>query len=273
MRRMASLAAYAAAGAPLAALFFDRDHLVLPVFPVDRVELAILFLGTLVGGIIQGAIGFGINLVVVPMVALVGPEALPGVPVLLGLPMAMTMLRHPQGIDRSGVAWVLTGRIPGTMLGAWVVTAVSATMLSALAGCAVLVAVGISLLGMQVRVDQRSCLVAGFASGVMNTTAGIGGPPLALLYQHHDGPVVRSTLAASFLFGTLLSIAMLAATGSLHLWQIVLTGFLTPAAVLGGILARRMQGWLDSGWLRPAVLAFGALSAVATILNGLGGHG
>jgi len=257
-------------GAVVASLLLSGTRLSVDEIPVDRAGFVVLFLGTLAGGVIQGAIGFGINLVVVPLVALIGPEALPGVPVLLGLPMAMTMLRHPQGIDRAGVAWVLTGRVPGTALGAWIVTAVSATTLSAVAGIAVLAAVGISLLGIRVRVHQRSCLAAGLASGVMNTTAGIGGPPLALLYQHHDGPVVRSTLAASFFFGTLLSIAMLAAVGSIQTWQVVFTVLFTPAAVIGGIIARYTQSWLDAGWLRPAVLAFGALSAIATIVNGLG---
>src|SRR3546814_15753694 len=56
-------------------------------------------------------------------------------------------------------------------------------------------------------------LVAGVVSGVTGTAAGIGGPPLALLYQHRPGSTIRSTLAAAFLVGTALSLATLAVAG------------------------------------------------------------
>jgi uncharacterized membrane protein YfcA len=237
---------------------------------IDGFELAIAFVAVLVGSSIQGSIGFGMNLVVVPVVALIEPKALPAVAVLLGFPLSITMFRHePHDVDRGGLAWILTGRVPGTALGAWIVTAVSAVTLTSLAGIAVLTAVIMSLAGTTLTVRAPTCLAAGFTSGVMNTTAGIGGPPLALLYQHHEGPVVRSTLAASFFFGTILSTATLAATGSLHWWHVAVGAALAPAAVGGGVLSRRFTGRIDAGWLRPAVLTFGAASAVFVIVNGL----
>ncbi len=180
------------------------------------------------------------------------------------------MLRHePHHIDSRGFTWIILGRVPGTMLGAWIVTAVSALRLSAIAGGAVLVAVAISVAGMHVQIRRRSCVVAGAASGVMNTTAGIGGPPVALLYQHEEGPVVRSTLAAVFFVGTVMSIAVLARNGALPWWHVKLGLVLAPAAVVGAIVSRPLKPVLDAGWLRPAVLAFAATSALVTIVNAL----
>jgi uncharacterized protein len=238
--------------------------------PVDGTEVAIVFAAVFVGALVQGGIGFGMNLVVVPVVALVEPQALPGVAVLLGLPLSVTMFRHePHHVDWTGLRWIITGRVPGTLLGAWIVTAVSALTLSAIAGGAVLAAVAMSVVGLHARIAPRSCLAAGAASGVMNTTAGIGGPPVALLYQHEDGPVVRSTLAAVFFVGTVLSIATLAVTGSLPWWQVRFGVLLAPAAVLGAVASRPLKPLLDAGWLRPAVLCFAAASAVMTIANAL----
>ncbi len=238
--------------------------------PIDTVGVAVILVAVLVGATVQGGIGFGMNLVVVPVLALVEPAALPGAAVLLGLPMSITMLRHePHHIDRRGFTWIILGRVPGTLLGAWIVTAVSALTLSAIAGGAVLVAVAISVAGMHVQIRRRSCVVAGAASGVMNTTAGIGGPPVALLYQHEEGPVVRSTLAAVFFVGTVMSIAVLARNGALPWWHVRLGLVLAPAAVVGAIVSRPLKPVLDAGWLRPAVLAFAATSALVTIVNAL----
>jgi hypothetical protein len=49
---------------------------------------------------------------------------------------------------------------------------------------------------------------------------GIGGPPLALIYQHHPGPVLRSTIAMCFFIGEVMSLVLLTATGRLHMGQI-----------------------------------------------------
>jgi hypothetical protein len=59
-----------------------------------------------------------------------------------------------------------------------------------------------------------SALVAvGIITGVTETATGIGGPPLALVYQHQGAARLRSTLAFCFLVSQLMSLAMLAPAG------------------------------------------------------------
>jgi uncharacterized membrane protein YfcA len=103
----------------------------------------------------------------------------------------------------------------------------------------------------------------------MGTAAGIGGPPLALLYQHHEGPVVRSTLAASFFFGTILSLTSLAIAREVSWDHLLLGAILAPVVVLGVVGSRALRPVLDRGWLRRAVLVFAAISAIVAIVNGL----
>jgi hypothetical protein len=224
----------------------------------------------LVGATVQASIGFGMNLVTVPVIALVVPEALPASVVLLGLPISVAMLRHEHhAVDRRGVAWVLVGRVPGTALGAWVVATLATDSLALLVGAFVLAAVGASLVAPPLPVHARSQLVGGAVSGLTGTAAGIGGPPLALLYQRHPGPTMRSTLAASFFFGTLLSTVVLAAAGEVGGREVGLAALMLPFVVAGSVVGRRLHGWLDRGWLRPAVLAFAAVSAVVVIADAL----
>src|SRR3546814_11444064 len=99
-------------------------------------------------------------------------------------------------------------------------------------------------------------LVAGVVSGVTGTAAGIGGPPLALLYQHRPGSTIRSTLAAAFLVGTALSLATLAVAGEVGASQVLLGLGLPPLVVVGSLTGRRFHDWLPQGPLRPTLLLF-----------------
>lgn len=224
-----------------------------------------------VGAAVQGTVGFGANLVVVPVVAVVEPAALPVVPMLLVVPLAVAMVRRePHGVDRRAVGWLMLGRLPGTLIGTWVVARVTVDTISVLCGVGVLVAVVASLLTTTVRVTPATTVTAGLASGALGTATSIGGPPVALLYQHHEGPVLRATLAAMFALGTVLSLGALAVAGVVDGWHMWLALALSPGTAAGvagsGWLARRA----DSGWLRPAVLAFAAVTALVAISRGLG---
>lgn len=223
---------------------------------------------TLVGAAIQGAIGFGMNLVCVPVLALVAPETLPVAAIVLGMPVSVQMFRHEHAaLDRPGLAWVLAGRVPGSVGGAVVVAAASTATLRLAVGAFVLAFVALSVAAPPVPVRPATQLAAGAVSGVTGTAAGIGGPPLALLYQRHRGPVIRSTLAASFLVGTLLSLGTLAVGGQVEGEAVVVGALLAPAVVVGTRIGRRFHDVLEQGWLRPAVLAFAAASAVAVMLD------
>jgi uncharacterized membrane protein YfcA len=220
----------------------------------------------LFGATVQGGIGFGMNVVVVPVLALVAPEVLPVAAIVLGIPISIAMVRHDlAGVDRPGTARIIAGRIPGTALGAWVVTVVSITGLQVLVGTMVLGFVAASALAPPIPVTAPSQVVAGVVSGVTGTAAGIGGPPIALLYQRRSGPEVRGTLASTFLVGTLLSLLALLLTGSVD-GEALLVGAACAPVVLAGVrLGRRLHDLLDRGWLRPAVLAFSTVSALLVL--------
>jgi uncharacterized membrane protein YfcA len=232
--------------------------------------VVVAFGAVVAGAIVQGSVGFGMNLVVVPVLALVAPDALPAVAVMLGIPIGAAMARHElHAVDRRGVAWIFTGRVPGTLVGTAIVVAVSSGTLEVLVGIAVLLAVAMSLAAPPIPVRPATMAAAGAVGGITGTAAGIGGPPLALLYQHHEGPVIRSTLAASFLLGTALSVTTLAIAGEVSWSQVALALVLAPATIIGSRTARRAARFLDAGYVRPAVLTFAAVSATVVIVNGL----
>lgn len=234
------------------------------------VVLVAAMAATLAGAAIQGSIGFGMNLVTVPVLALLVPEALPVAVILLGVPISVTMLRHErEAVDRAGVAWIVGGRLPGSAVGAWVAATVALETLQQIVGVIIMSFVVASIAMPPLPVRRGTQVLAGAVSGVTGTAAGIGGPPLALLYQRHTGPAMRSTLAASFFAGTLVSMVALGIAGAVGSGQVLLGLLLAPIAVIGSHLGRRSHAFLARGWLRPAVLTFAALSAAVVIVDSL----
>jgi uncharacterized membrane protein YfcA len=163
--------------------------------------------------------------------------------------------------------WIVAGRVPGTVAGALIVASVSTDSLKIVIGVSVLLAVALSVAAPPVPLTPATQFSAGVVSGTTGTAAGIGGPPLALLYQHRPGPTMRATMAASFLFGTFLSIVTLSIAREVTLADCVLAAALIPLVIAGTWIGRRAHDTLDRQWLRPAVLTFAAVSAVVVLVD------
>jgi uncharacterized protein len=237
---------------------------------VSATELVLLALVALAGGAVQGSIGFGQNLVLVPVVALVVPEAVPGALVALGIPLTVIMaVREWHGVDWPGLGWIVLGRVPGTVVGVLIVALVSGDLLSTLAGSAVLAGVLLSVLAWRVRVNRETATSAGAAAGVLGTTAAIDGPPLALLYQRHPGHTIRATLACAFLIGAVMSFVALVSAGQVHGWQLLLALALAPALLIGLALSTFVTRLVGERSLRPAVLTVVAIAGAAAVARGL----
>lgn len=238
---------------------------------ISLADYILVSIGVAVGALAQGSIGFGANLLAVPMLAIVAPAALPGTMILLPLPLLVTMIRREHtGIVWRDVGWLTLGRLPGVLVGTWIVSAIALDHLSVLTGSVVLAAVATSVVATSLPFNRTTKLTAGFASGVLGTATAIGGPPLALLYQRHDGPVLRPTLAVCFLVGTAMSLPSLVLAGVMEWWHLRLAVVLLPGLFVGLALSRVVTRRLDGPKLRPLVLALAAAAAGIAILGGIG---
>ncbi len=108
---------------------------------------------------------------------------------------------------------------------------------------------------------------AGAASGFMATAAGLGGPPVALVYQRESGLRLRGTLAAYFIVGSMLSLVALALVGRFGADELRLSVFLVPGTALGYFMSRPAAAYLDAGRTRAAVLTVSALTALSVIVT------
>jgi uncharacterized membrane protein YfcA len=235
-------------------------------------ETAVVLAAIAVGAAIQGSIGFGFAFVAVPTLTLLRADALPATLLVLALPLTVLMaLRERNAIDFAGFTYATAGRALGTAAGVGLLVVVPRDGLAVLVGAFILVAVGLSVLAPGFELGAPTTMLAGFSSGIMGTAAAIGGPPMALAYQSRPGSELRSTLAASFVVGSLMSLAGLALAGRVEVWHLGLALQLMPGVLAGLLLSRYSLRWLERGWLRPAVLAFATAAGAAAVVRGVTG--
>ncbi len=233
-------------------------------------ELALCAVAACAGAVVQGTIGFGYALVVVPALLLLAPAAVPVTPLTVATPMVFVQaVAERRALDRGGFLRMTLGRIPGTVLGAWVLTVAGVSFVAAAAGVLVLLAVAASAARGARSISARLEVAAGFASGLAGTVGAVGGPYLALAYADRAGPVLRATVSFAFAVGVVLSLAAVGLAGEIERGPLLLGVALVPTTFLGLALGRRLTGRLDRGWLRPVVLGFAAAAGVFAILRSL----
>jgi uncharacterized protein len=229
---------------------------------------AVLAVAVTVGSVVQGAVGLGLGLVAAPVTTLVEPHLMPGVLLWLAAALpAITLVHEGRHTDWPTLRWAFAGRVPGTVLGVVVVTLASTQVLGLLVGLMVLTAVLLTWRVVRLPMRRGVLVGAGVISGVSGTATSIGGPPLALVYQHETGPRLRATLATYFLLGAGMSLAGLAVAGQLVVHDLVWAAALTPFLGLGFLLAGLLRRHVDEGRTRTAVLLVCGASAVALLVR------
>lgn len=235
--------------------------------PLEFVLLAAVIL---IASCLQGSIGFGMGMLAAPFIALADATLLPSLVIVLAMVVTLIVaVMDRAALDLRGAGWALAGRVPGTALGAWLVTVMSAAVLSWTVAVVVLLGVVVSLRGWRPRVTRSTQAVAGALSGVMGTTTSVGGAPMAIIWQGSEGPRLRGTMAAFFLVGSSLSLAALFLWGAVPPHALATAAGMAPFAVVGVVLSRFANRFLNRRRTRAIALgasAVGALTLIATRL-------
>ncbi|WP_202878782.1 sulfite exporter TauE/SafE family protein [Ornithinimicrobium ciconiae] len=234
--------------------------------------LAVIALALLVGTMVQGLVGLGLGLVGAPIATLVAPELMPGLLLCTAALLPLLQLaRNRQEIDWRGLAWALPARIPGTVLGVWLVSLFTVRQLSVAVGVMVLAAVLVTRHTVTVPITPTTLVGAGIISGVTSTATSIGGPPIAILYQHRSPVQIRSTLAVYFVLGAVFSLIGLGVSGQLEARQVWLAALLVPFLLAGLWLSGRVGRHVSPLRIRNIMLLVCAASALTLLVRSLAG--
>jgi uncharacterized membrane protein YfcA len=239
----------------------------------DLAWQAVVLVGlvTMLGAYVQAVVGLGMGLLGAPVVALVDPSLVPVLTLWLALLISgLNLLGEHEHVDWRSTAWSLPARVPGTVIGAWLVATFTEQQIGVALSVMVLLAVALSVRTVDVPVTPATLATAGLVAGATGTATSIGGPPIALLYQRTEPRVARATMSVFFFVGVILSLVGLAVSGSLGREPSLLALALAPGVVVGYVVGRRTRGMVDQGVFRWAVLVVCTLSALALLARSFG---
>ncbi len=158
------------------------------------------------GGFMQGFAGFGLVLIVVPLLSTMIDVKM-AIPIagvfswLVSVPLVLKMHRHVQW---QAVGFLVIGAFPGAFIGADLLKHLSASVILMALGLILIMSSLYALSGYQQRLGHNSkwltCSI-GFVSGVLGSGVGASGPPVIaytsmLPWHSHE---IKATLVAFFM--------------------------------------------------------------------------
>ncbi|MTI14441.1 sulfite exporter TauE/SafE family protein [Sansalvadorimonas verongulae] len=247
---------------------WSPDIIHIGAFTLNLGTAALIVALTFCGALIQGTMGFGFAVVTAPFLYAINPAFVPIPLIITFLPLSSVMIsKYREGLNKSITSTLIIGRIPGTFLGAFLLTVASHQSLSLMLGTMVLASVMLSITKLSIRANHGSLLVAGFASGVTATAASIGGPPLAIVMQNESGTSVRANLACVNMICNIVSLVILYFYGQLKLEHFILAILILPGVFIGLTVAQHVVKHMNPESLKPAVLLLCFISGSTAIFN------
>lgn len=217
---------------------------------------------------VQASVGFGMNLLAIPILVQIDPSYVPVPTLCLSFLLNIGLLiRDRTSINVQEIGSAILGRIPGTAAGVAALTVLSDRGILVIVAIVVIGTVVANASGAVFERTARTLLFAGLLSGFGASTAGIGGPPVALMFQDAGGPRLRGSMGGFFLIGSIITLTGLGLGGHTSLDDLRTTLLLFPAVVVGFAASRRLVPVLDRGWTRPAVLVLSAIAAIVLVLR------
>jgi uncharacterized membrane protein YfcA len=226
------------------------------------------------GSLVQGTLGSGSALVAVPLALLFLPkEAVVSSMLVIGLGLnGFLSVRIKQPISYRQVLFLFLASLFGMPLGVWILRAIPLPTMQVFVGCLVVVFTFLLQWG-KLRLPQRAVLtgMAGFFSGLLDTSTSMSGPPVLILLAGQGLPKdqFRRTLVSFFLVSDLVAVLMLVASGVVTLQRISYGLVAIPFAFLGGYAGDRLSTRLPERSFRALVLAVLFLVGVYSIMLGL----
>lgn len=253
---------------------------------LGALDLLTLGYGTVcvfLAAIVRGFSGFGFSMLAIISLSLVLPPAAI-VPTILMLEVAASLHLLPQiwkEVHWRSVGWLLAGCIVATPLGTYLLATVpAAPMKLALAVC-VLVAATLLLRGFSLTETPGPAATfgTGMASGVLNGSFGIGGPPVILFYFSTPAAVSvsRASVIAYFLGTDVAGLGFLGLEGLVTWESAVRFALFLPALLLGVAIGHRSFKGADPDafrrWVLRLLMLLAVLSAARAVYDWLDGGG
>ncbi|WP_406865122.1 sulfite exporter TauE/SafE family protein [Streptomyces sp. HUAS MG47] len=230
--------------------------------------LVVLGLAVAIAAFVQGTSGLGFALIVAPVAGILDPGLVPVFVLASMIPLnAYVAWRERASLDLRGAGWITAARLAATPAGLALLWLIPERSLGVFVGVATVLAAVVSLAAPAFTPGRAAYVGAGAVTGLTETATGVGGPPLALVYQHRSPAELRSTVAVCFLVGEVASLALLFGTGKAQPEELGWAAAALPAIAVGAWASRLVHRRVNADAMRRFVLGFALVSGVGLILG------
>jgi uncharacterized membrane protein YfcA len=233
--------------------------------------LALAFLAVFGAAFLRGFTGFGFALAAVPALSLLfDPMLVVPCTLILATLAGAQVLPKLRPLVHWRAVWLLVGgSLAGTPLGVHLLHAVPANAMRIAIG--IVLTLAVAAIWRQPRILHSQArgfaLGAGFLSGLLNGSTGMGGPPVVLYFLNsvESVPVARASLIMYFFLSSLGTLSYGAATGLVGRHVLLLSLLFLPALYLGNWLGDRQFDQSSAPAYRRVALAVLLALAILTV--------
>lgn len=233
-------------------------------------------IAVLLGGFLQGCLGFGFGLISVPplLMVLAAAEVVPmqiALSVFLSLPLAWKERRQIQPLL---VGPLIIGAVIGLPVGMFVLQHFDGPLLKIVIGTLLVVMSFTMLTGWSypIRRQLLALFPIGFLSGIMATSFSMAGPPIILFLtnQSMDKNQFRANILIYFAVLGVVATTGYASSGAYSQSIIMLISIFVPAVLLGGFAGARVSSRVPQATFRRLTLLAALIMGSLLIIRNLG---
>jgi len=234
----------------------------------------------LLGGCIQGSLGFGLAMIVVPPLLMVLP-ATTVVPTLAVLSLTNTtlVLWHLRSkVQREIAVPLVVGAIIGLPGGIYLLTTLDGPLFKAGVGVLMIALSFVLLSGwsMPLQNPKWALYPIGIVGGFLGGSISISGPPVILFLTSQGVPKenFRANIATYFTFGSIFGIAGFAIAGILTREVLVYSASVVPALLVGTFVGMKLSNRIPQSLFRRltlvCVIGMGLILTIRNVVELLG---
>ena len=239
--------------------------------PLDA-RLAVVAVAVVIGGFMRGFVGFGGALVIVPVLSLAfGPKTAVAATSIMGLPAMLQLL--PEAVrfsERPVVVPVGLATLLATPIGSWILVAADPGLMKIVISGLVVSMAAMLAVGWRPKreVGLAGLITAGVAGGLVQGSAGIGGPPVVAVALSRPGTAKaqRANVLALMTAITVSSFAPLLSWGLFTREALAIGILLLPVYLAATALGSRYFAQGGQRHFRGAALATLAAVGLGTLV-------
>ncbi len=223
----------------------------------------------------QGATSFGFSLIAVPLLGIMFPLQVV-VPVLMIYSLILNSLilynirEHVQ--LKKIIILVVFGMI-GTPFGVYLLKVLEENTLKLFVGIIIVIVAAVNLSGVHFKIknDRAAFIPVGFASGLLNGSVSLGGPPIVLFLNNQkvEKQIFRGNLTLYFWMINLFSIPTYFFSGLITTEVISYSVYLFPGLILGTLIGIHMGNQVEEQLFKKISMSLIMGMGILSILSGI----